>query len=248
MQVSIVIALATLLLAQISTAQENKQKPAFGSCKVAEAYKSKYESFGVKNPDSFYACDASVDYSADLAANYKYQNFDEAYAQYSKDYGRGNSKPSFSDYSYPKPYDLTKDDLQSIISWSILKKNPNTFKSLGANDQGVVFVYNDGSKWINKDVVTFWYLTSFFYTQQRQSTFPHDSAKSQLAINCQRGTYALIQQILYSGFDDSGGSYTVLKSEISKEKFFDIAPNTLHVTLQKEFCQKSKSPADKRTS
>jgi len=248
MRASLAIALVILLIVQTSSAQENKQKPAFGSCKVAEAYKSKYESFGVKNPDSFYACDPSVDYSADLAANYKYQNFDEAYAQYSKDYGRGNSKPSFSDYSYPKPYDLTKEDLQSIISSSILKKYPNSFKSHGANDVGVIFVYKDASKWVSKDVVSFWFLTSYFYIQQPQTSFPTSAAKSQLAINCQKGTYALVQQILYRGFDDSGTSHTVLSSEISKEKFIEIAPNTLYVTFQKEFCQKSKSPTDKRIS
>lgn len=220
-------------------AQENNKEPEspsynFQSCKVAKAYKERYESLGIRSPDSFYACDPRTDELEDSLAPYK--NFDEAYRQWSKDV-KNNPEAKISDYSYPKPYVLSKDELARVIEWAVLKSEPDVYTSLGANDVGVIFFYKDSIKWVGKDVVSLWYLVSLFHSRPLDVFFRYSSIKNQVAFNCRRGSYADLSQTVYAVPRANGGEYRqLLKKNLDEVKFFDIPPNSIYSSLHKKYC------------
>jgi len=230
-----------------SNAEEKKPKYNFSSCKISDAYREKFKAFEIVNSEDYYSCDPEMDEMEMALFKYRYKNSEEAFTQYQKDmeaYLKSTTtlkRPNLDDYTHPKPYNLTDDEKSNIISWAMLNKYPDMFDSYAPNNLGVVFTYKNSSKRVSPDVVTFWYFHILFKSRMTTSTFYTNSYKSQMAINCKKGSSAFLQLINYSGLEDKGDQLKTISNDLSTVKFEDIPPNTLSVTFQAQFCKSSKS-------
>lgn len=215
------------------------QQPKFESCRKAEAFKRIYGELNVQLPVAEFSCDNEFDRVVDSSRSYKFKNYEEALAQYAKDIMSIKSTVDWSEYTYPN-YELTNQDLTSILSKAIDIKFPKIFENLGANDSGVVFFYKNSTRWVSKDVVSFWYLQSFFKGQRIGSTTAY-SYKAQVAINCRNESLTTLQSLYFITRDDSGPNWASESIEISKAKFVGIPPNTLWVNFHQKLCAKQKT-------
>lgn len=232
-----------LVWADLATAQDKGDSfdagaYKFVSCKQANAFKEKYESLGVRFPESFYACDKQLDAMEELLSPYR--NFDEAYKQYSKD-SKSNPEAKLGDYKYPRPHILSNDELASIITISVLHLEPNVFTVIGSNGNAVFFLYRDATRWVGQDIVTAWYLQSYVRPQQLSMQFHYASLKVQVAINCSKGSYADLQQTAHRGHRADSDGQVLLGRVINEAKFLDIPPNTFYSMLQKKLCERPNS-------